>query len=92
MWQSSEQDKADLQKTEEFCAARGIRPGYRFEDKTDGTCVFSRIGATGRMICHLVGDPDMQSSWAWTLEAFAKHALGETDEPPKPQTHKPLMG
>ena len=54
----------------------GVYPGHRFEAEIRGrvrTCVFSRIGRTGRMICHEEGEPDMQSSWAWKTEDFLKH-------------------
>lgn len=78
MWQPSEEDIRNCQRTREFLAARGIHPGHRFKDKRDGPCVFSRIGATGKMVCHPEGEPDMQSSWVWSPEDFAKHVLNET--------------
>jgi uncharacterized protein (UPF0179 family) len=72
---SSEKPQVNLQKTKEFCAARGLYGGYRYRAMVRGRvrdCVFSRIGGTGWMICHEVGEPDMQSSWAVSPEEFVK--------------------
>ena len=74
-WTPNEDDIRNVEKTREFCKERGIGPGFRFDDKKDGLSVFSRIGATGRMICHPVGEPDMQSSWAMKPEDFAERYL-----------------
>lgn len=68
-------DEAAIQKAEQFCRERGINPGFRFVDSASGPSVFSRIGGTGRLICHPEDEPDMQSSWAMTPEAFAKAYL-----------------
>jgi hypothetical protein len=68
-------DSEAIRKAENFCQKHGIHPGYRMMDKRDGLCEFSRIGGTGRLICHPVGEPDMQSSWAMTPEDFEKHYL-----------------
>lgn len=68
-------DQVNLQTTREFCAARGFYPGMRYRAVIRGrerTCVFSRIGGTGWMICHEEGEPDMQSSWACSPESFLK--------------------
>jgi len=72
---SGKNDQVNLQTTREFCAARGFRPGMRYQAEIRGrvrTCVFSRIGGTGWMICHEEGEPDMQSSWACSPESFLK--------------------
>lgn len=68
-------DSDGIRKAEDFCRKRGIFPGYRMMDVDDGECEFSRIGGTGRLICHPVGESDMQSSWAMTPEDFAKRYL-----------------
>jgi len=72
---SSENAPVNLQTTREFCAAHGFCPGMRYQAEIRGrvrTCVFSRIGGTGWMICHEEGEPDMQSSWACSPESFLK--------------------
>ena len=63
----------DYESTASFLSKRGIRPGHRYRSEIRGRvrdCVFSRIGGTGWMICHEVGEPDMQSSWAVKPEQF----------------------
>lgn len=58
-----------------YCKAKGLQPGYLFsEEGVAGLSVFSRISNTGKLICHPRGEPDMQSSWAWTPEQFEEHA------------------
>lgn len=64
-----------VEGTQEFCRQHKIRPGMRFRAEIRGRerdCVFSRIGATGWMICHEEGEPDMQSCWAVEPEQFLK--------------------
>lgn len=68
-------DSDTIRQAEDFCRRHGIYPGYRMMDAEDGPSVFSRIGGTGRLICHPEGEPDMQSSWAMTPEDFAKRYL-----------------
>jgi hypothetical protein len=71
----------DHASTEAFLRKVGVHPGYRYETEIRGRvrqCVFSRIGATGWMICHEVGEPDMQSSWAISPREFADKVLGRT--------------
>lgn len=70
-------DSDAIRKAEEFCRQHGIYRGYRMMDEEDGPSVFSRIGGTGRLICHPVGEPDMQSSWAMTPEDFKKRYLNK---------------
>lgn len=68
----------DYQSTEAFLIKRGIRPGTRFRTEVRGRvrdCVFSRIGGTGYMICHEVGEPDMQSCWGVKPEQFIEERL-----------------
>jgi len=71
-------DHRNYKEAEEFCRQRGIAPGYKFEDKKEGPCVFGRISGTGHLICHPEGEPDMQSSWAWTPEKFAEHVFDKS--------------
>lgn len=61
-------DEEAVRKAEEFCRKHNIKPGYRMHDMEDGLSVFSRISGTGHLICHPVGEPDIQSSWAMTPE------------------------
>ena len=75
---SGQNDRVNRQKTREFCAAHGFHPGMRYRAIVRGrvrNCVFSRIGGTGWMICHEVGEPDMQSSWAVAPETFLKELI-----------------
>lgn len=68
----------DYQSTEAFLSKRGICPGTRYRTEIGGRvrdCVFSRIGGTGWMICHEVGEPDMQSSWGVKPEQFVEERL-----------------
>lgn len=71
----TEDDHKRLQAAEQLCRRRGIRPGFRMMDASDGPSVLSRVSGTGYLICHPEGDPDMQSSWAMTPEEFEKRYL-----------------
>ena len=68
-------DKISFEETEKFCQEHGIHPGLRIEDKTAGPSVFGWISDLGFMICHTLGEPNIQSSWAMTPEVFARHYL-----------------
>lgn len=71
-------DKVSVETTMAFCQSQGLYEEKRFQAEIRGrvrTCVFSRIGGTGRLICHEEGEPDMQSSWAWTPETFLEKSL-----------------
>ena len=71
-------DQVNYGATQSFCASRGIHPGKRFRAEIRGrirSCVFSRIGATGYMICHEEGEPDMQSSWTWSPEDYIRKTI-----------------
>ncbi len=63
------------EKVAVFLAKHGVLPGHEYEDPQQGTCVFSRIGGTGKMICHPKGEPDMQSSWAMHADTFVRKYL-----------------
>ena len=52
-------------------------PGDRFIDEDGKICVFSGISVTGHFIFHPEGEPDMQSSWAWTSDQFVDAVLGK---------------
>lgn len=68
----------DYESTKAFLSERGIRPGTRFRTEVRGRvrdCVFSRIGATGWMVCHEEGEPDMQSCWLVKPEQFIKELV-----------------
>ena len=62
---------------EVFLAKHGVLRGHEFEDPQEGTCVFSRLGGTGMMICHPKGEPDMQSSWAVYADVFVRKYLDD---------------
>lgn len=67
-------DKQLVSQAEAFCRLHKIAPGFQFNDH--GTpSQFSRIGGTGMLICHPVGEPDMQSSWAMRPDDFYKSYL-----------------
>jgi len=73
-------DEHAVVKAHAFLESFGITIGYKFNDPDDGASVLSGIGVTGKLICHPVGEPDMQSSWVMSPEAFAgryfKSSLG----------------
>jgi hypothetical protein len=68
------EDKQAVSQAEAFCRLHKIQPGFQFDDH--GTLSqFSRIGGTGMLICHPVGEPDTQSSWAMSADNFYKSYL-----------------
>jgi len=75
MWQPSEEDQRSYAQAEKILVQHGIRPGYRYKDEREGPSVYSRLGATGKMVCHPEGEPDMQSSWLMKPEDFIERYL-----------------
>jgi len=67
-------DKQAIRAAEAFCRLHKIQHGFVFDDR--GTpSEFSRVGGTGMLVCHPVGEPDMQSNWAMTTDNFYKNFL-----------------
>ena len=63
------------ERVELFLAKHGVLAGHEFEDKDEGSSVFAYVGKTGMMICHPVGEPDTQSSWAIHADVFVRKYL-----------------